>query len=204
MSQMTLPSSWAFLFIYLCRTVKTVIVSFYFTIIITQRIVHGGGYNLEMIAARVFRLRSLESAAFRRWLLRPAEPEIRLVAIAGGAPARVRNPEPVSLPKGPYTHQRTLSPAAEAAAVLFGRTPGSGNANIEDRDSHPCVGIKGFSLAESGRRRILKCIQTTKNMPIRQLQKILILQILQKRVILTNSARRGDRGLGFLDFFTYL
>lgn len=31
------------LFIYLCRTVKTVIVSFYFTIIITQRIVHGGG-----------------------------------------------------------------------------------------------------------------------------------------------------------------
>lgn len=86
MSQMTLPSSWAFLFIYLCRTVKTVIVSFYFTIIITQRIVHGGGYNLEMIAARVFRLRSLESEAFRRWLLRPAESEIRLVAIAGEEP----------------------------------------------------------------------------------------------------------------------
>lgn len=34
MSQMTLPSSWASLFIYLCRTLKTVIVSFYFTIII--------------------------------------------------------------------------------------------------------------------------------------------------------------------------
>ena len=43
-------------------------------------------HNLEMIAARVFRLRSLESEAFRRWLLRPAEPEIRLVAIAGEEP----------------------------------------------------------------------------------------------------------------------
>lgn len=46
----------------------------------------GGVYNLEMIAARVFRLRSLESEAFRRWLLRPAGPEIRLVAIAGEEP----------------------------------------------------------------------------------------------------------------------
>ena len=43
-------------------------------------------YSLEMIAALAFRLRSLESEAFRRWLLRPAGPEIRLVAIAGEEP----------------------------------------------------------------------------------------------------------------------
>ena len=48
----------------------------------TLRIVHG----VEMIAALAFRLRSLESEAFRRWLLRPAGPEIRLVAIAGEEP----------------------------------------------------------------------------------------------------------------------
>ncbi len=38
----------------------------------TQRIVQGVElYNLEMIAALSFRLRSLECEAFRRWLLRP-------------------------------------------------------------------------------------------------------------------------------------
>ena len=43
----------------------------------TLRIVHGVElYSLEMIAA----------LAFRRWLLRPAGPEIRLVAIAGEEP----------------------------------------------------------------------------------------------------------------------
>lgn len=53
----------------------------------TLRIVHGVElYSLEMIAALAFRLRSLESEAFRRWLLRPAGPEIRLVAIAGEEP----------------------------------------------------------------------------------------------------------------------
>ena len=53
----------------------------------TQRIVYGVEfYNLEMIAALSFRLRSLESEAFRRWLLRPAGPEIRLVAITGEEP----------------------------------------------------------------------------------------------------------------------
>lgn len=50
----------------------------------TQRIVQGVElYNLEMIAALAFRLRSLECEVFRRWLLRPAGPGIRLVAIAG-------------------------------------------------------------------------------------------------------------------------
>ena len=43
-------------------------------------------YNLEVIAALAFRLRSLECEAFRRWLLRPAGPEIRLVAFAGEEP----------------------------------------------------------------------------------------------------------------------
>ena len=53
----------------------------------TLRIVHVVElYSLEMIAALAFRLRSLESEAFRRWLLRPAGPEIRLVAIAGEEP----------------------------------------------------------------------------------------------------------------------
>lgn len=53
----------------------------------TLRIVHGVElYSLEMIAALAVRLRSLESEAFRRWLLRPAGPEIRLVAIAGEEP----------------------------------------------------------------------------------------------------------------------
>lgn len=53
----------------------------------TQRIVHGVElYNLEMIAALAFRLRSLECEAFRRWLIRPAGPGIRLVAITGEEP----------------------------------------------------------------------------------------------------------------------
>lgn len=53
----------------------------------TQRIVQGVEfYNLEMIAALAFRLRSLECEAFRRWLLHPAGPEIRLVALAGEEP----------------------------------------------------------------------------------------------------------------------
>ena len=53
----------------------------------TQRIVQGVElYNLEMIAALAFRLRSLECEAFRRWLLRPAGPGIRLVAIVGEEP----------------------------------------------------------------------------------------------------------------------
>lgn len=48
----------------------------------TQRIVHGVEfYNLEMIAALAFRLRSLESEAFRRWLLHPAVPCLRLVEL---------------------------------------------------------------------------------------------------------------------------
>lgn len=48
----------------------------------TQRIVHGVEfYNLEMIAALAFRLRSLESEAFRRWLLHPAAPHLRLVEL---------------------------------------------------------------------------------------------------------------------------
>lgn len=82
--------------------------------------------------------------------------------LTGGAPARVRNPEPEPLPQKPYTHQRTLSPVAEAASVLFGRAPGGGNACTEDRVSDPCVGVKGFSRAGGGQRRILKCAQTTK------------------------------------------
>lgn len=129
----------------------------------TLRIVHGVElYSLEMIAALAFRLRSLESEAFRRWLLRPAGPEIRLVAIAGGAPARVRNPEPAPLPQNPYTHQRTLSLFAKTASVLFGRTPGGGNVRTKDRVSGPCVGDKGFSRAGGGQRPILKYAQTTK------------------------------------------
>lgn len=48
----------------------------------TQRITHGVEfYNLEMIAALVFRLRSLESEAFRHWLLHPAAPRLRLVEL---------------------------------------------------------------------------------------------------------------------------
>lgn len=55
----------------------------------TQRIVHGVEfYNLEMIAALAFRLRSLESEAFRRWLLHPAAPHLRLVSF----PTRPRPP----------------------------------------------------------------------------------------------------------------
>ena len=48
----------------------------------TQRIIHGVEfYNLEMIAALAFRLRCLESEAFRRWLLHPAAPCLRLVEL---------------------------------------------------------------------------------------------------------------------------
>lgn len=52
----------------------------------TQRTVHGVElYNLEMIAALAFRLRSLESEAFRRWLLRPTEQRLLLVEFPGEA-----------------------------------------------------------------------------------------------------------------------
>lgn len=52
----------------------------------TQRIVYGVEfYNLEMIAALSFRLRSLESEAFRRWLLRPTAQRLLLVEFPGEA-----------------------------------------------------------------------------------------------------------------------
>ena len=43
--------------------------------------------------------------------------------LIGGASARVRNPEPAPLPRSLYAYQRTLSPVAEAASVLFGQPP---------------------------------------------------------------------------------
>lgn len=52
----------------------------------TQRIVQGVElYNLEMIAALAFRLRSLECEAFRRWLLRPTKQRLLLVEFPGEA-----------------------------------------------------------------------------------------------------------------------
>lgn len=52
----------------------------------TQRIVQGVElYNLEMIAALAFRLRSLECEAFRRWLLRPTAQRLLLVEFPGEA-----------------------------------------------------------------------------------------------------------------------
>lgn len=52
----------------------------------TQRIVHGVEfYNLEMIAALSFRLRSLECEAFRRWLLHPTEQRLLLMEFPGEA-----------------------------------------------------------------------------------------------------------------------
>lgn len=52
----------------------------------TQRIVLGVElYNLEMIAALSFRLRSLECEAFRRWLLRPTAQRLLLVEFPGEA-----------------------------------------------------------------------------------------------------------------------
>lgn len=52
----------------------------------TQRIILGVElYNLEMIAALAFRLRGLESEAFRRWLLHPTEQRLLLVEFPGEA-----------------------------------------------------------------------------------------------------------------------
>ena len=172
----------------------------------TLRIVHGVElYSLEMIAALAFRLRSLESEAFRRWLLRPAGPEIRLVARSRSADRRRPGEGPESgtstpPPKPIYTPTDAVSLCEDGVRFVWPDTrrrecshQGSGLGPVRRR--------QGVFPRRRRSTAHFEICSNDKNMLIRQLQKM---PTRQKCAILTNSAHRGVRSLGFLDFFTYL
>ena len=170
----------------------------------TQRIVHGVElYSLEMIAALAFRLRSLESEAFRRWLLRPAGPEIRRGAglLTGGATTE----GPESGAGAPP--EESLCIPADAVSRCGGGVrfvwPGTRRRGCPHRGSGPAPLRRDQGVFPRRRRSAahFEICPNDKNMLIQQLQKM---PIRQKCAILTNSAHRGVRSLGFLDFFTYL
>ena len=76
--------------------------------------------------------------------------------------SEVRNPTPTPPPRSLYTHQRTLSPVAEAASVLFGRASGR-DVRTEKRDILFQADSSAFFLRINlGFQPALKCVQTTK------------------------------------------
>lgn len=117
--------------------------------------------------------------------------------LIGGASARVRNPEPF-----PQTHIHTSGrclplrrrrPFCLASPLWGCLHRGSRLAPV--RRSQGVFPRRRRSAAH------LEMCSNNKNVPKQQLQKM---PIRQKCAILTNSAHRSVRSLGFLDFFTYL